>query len=426
MFHPDIIEEQRLKLEVANADGLGGAQLAPHSLREVDEWCYRLEGAVDGEGAMTRSLEPEEIKFILNELLICSIDYKYWLLHYGHINQEGVGVKRMGALKYTQELLLRKWAKIEMDIHMGVRDDALLSSVLKARQHGVSTLADTKLAHSMTFFPDLKGIMASAAADSTDHLWDIFTTALDRQPWWMKCEVEQRNNTFPEKIKLSNGALLVCAAGKSASGPSKEEAGRKRGQIGRGRTTALLHLSEISSWENPKQIDSALMPQVPNNPLVFGVFESTALGAHAWWQEHWKLCLEGVERNVPIFLPWYADPVKYRRRPPEGWQPSQQSVTYAHRIKSSSARWMDGASYSLSKEQLYWYEINRKAYERKDALSSFLEEFPADDEEAFQESQPSVFSALVQQRIRDGMRPLALVAEIAPIGDLQQTMQDFG
>jgi hypothetical protein len=86
---------------------------------------------------------------------------------------------------------------------------------------------------------------------------------------------------------------------------------------------------------------------------------------------------------------------------------------------------MDGEVYQLAKEQLCWYENERRKYEKKDALSNFLEEFPADDEEAFQESMPSLFSVQTQQRVRDNVRPLAAVLEIAPVGDLQKSSYDF-
>lgn len=425
MFHPDLVQRSISRLEQVFAEGLRGCPLEPHTIPEVDEWNMRLDGAIDAAGELRRPLEQVELAYILNETLLSLANFRYWLSRYAMINIDAVGIRRMTDLKFTQELFLRKLSKIEMDIAQGVREDGLLTSVLKARQGGISTIAECKIAHSLTFIPELKGIAAAAEPDTTDHLWDMMTTALDGQPWWMRVGVVRRNNTFPHRLLLSNKGMLTCAAGRSAAGPSKEETARKKGHIGRGRTTSLLHLSELSSWENPKQIDSALMPQVPENPQVFGVFESTALGSHSWWQAHWQLCKEGIERNVPVFLPWYADPLKYRRRAPEGWQPSSVSTTYAARIKASSSRWMDGVTYSLTKDQLYWYESQRRALEKKDMLSNFLEEFPADDEEAFQESMPSLFSVRTQQAIRDAARPLLSVVEIARVGDLQRVSYDF-
>jgi hypothetical protein len=79
-----------------------------------------------------------------------------------------------------------------------------------------------------------------------------------------------------------------------------------------------------------------------------------------------------------------------------------------------------GRRYSLTKDQLYWYESTRDYYEAKDQLQKFVEEVGAvDDDETFQHSGRSIFSGPTIQRIRENARPLAGVLEVGAWAELR-------
>jgi len=71
-------------------------------------------------------------------------------------------------------------------------------------------------------------------------------------------------------------------------------------------TVNLAHLSEISTWENPEQIDDSLLPAIPRTSRTLAIWESTARGRGNTWHDIWKLAKTGIGRLLPIFIPWYA------------------------------------------------------------------------------------------------------------------------
>jgi hypothetical protein len=126
--------------------------------------------------------------------------------------------------------------------------------------------------------------------------------------------------------------------------------------------------------------------------------------------------MSGKSRFTPIFIPWYAEPRKYRRRPPEGWRPKDTTLNHARRCEEQGARWLHHPV-RLTKEQLYWYEFTREDYEGQDALSDFLQEYAADPEECFQYSGRGLVPVKVQQEIADAARPLLAGLRIIPAAE---------
>lgn len=425
MYSPTVINAKLNRLiDAERARAILEGRLFPplvhgRPVREVREWTDRLaEAAPDSSSPLTRDLSPEELAFITSERLVCRCDFTYWAERYVRI-QSG-GFQSIPFIpNSTQRLILNRFAKVEEQIWSGEREDGLLADMLKARQLGGSTLAELCIVHRATLTANRRALVASdVPRPGALNLLTMFTTALDSLPWFMRPSVTQRVESFPGLLQFGHKSMVEFAASKSTRGKTGQ-----RGQLGRSGTYSLLHLSELSTWENPSQIDSALMPAVPEpEPEVFALFESTAKGENSWWQRHWNLSKSGSTRFVPIFIPWYAEPQKYRRRPPVTWSPSPSTQAHAEKVWQTSARWMEGRRVRLTPDQMYWYETRRAQYEANHELSVFLEEFPADDEEAFQATSNAVFSASVIQKIKDlaAHRELRAVVEIAPAWELQR------
>jgi hypothetical protein len=236
-------------------------------------------------------------------------------------------------------------------------------------------------------------------------------------PWWLK----------PRRVKFntgsywegSNKSTLRIAAGKSQRGGLQDKGGTK-GNIGRGKTFQLVHISEVSTWERPEQLKDALLWGVPRRPQTFCVFESTAKGRNDFWHNWWRDTDRGLTRFTNIFIPWYIEPDKYWLPAPDGWEPGPVATAHAELVERTSAGFLLGQTVRLSREQLYWYECEYRAAEEADDLGRFHEEMPAVPEEAFQHSGRSVFSHNVLERLSRQERTPIAVLHVEPMKDIAQ------
>ena len=279
-----------------------------------------------------------------------------------------------------------------------------------------STLCSSILCHRTTTHPHTFGLLASDVPDNSAFLYDMYERQLDHLPWWMLPGIDERVKN--DEIVFSTGSRLFVGASKSTRGADKlrrDSVDGRKGQLGRGRTIAVAHLSEMATWTNPTQVDFSFMPTVPYSPVVFVAKESTAQGwgPRNWWYTDWQLAKGGKGRTRAIFIPWYAEPSKYRLPAPLSWSPDDDTLAHARRAETLGPRWLHKAV-SLTRDQLFWYQNAREEADAKDLLGEFLQEFPADDEEAFQMSGRSIFTVKVIERIKAQARPICGMVDIRP------------
>jgi hypothetical protein len=419
MYHPQVVAATVRAFEARLRPA---SPLRPYSIPEVDEFLDSLRSAYDERGEPARPLLDAEQTFIVNETLLCKADFAYWAERYAWINTKGMELVRMFPLWESQRLILAKMAELELATFEGERDDGILILILKARQLGASSLAEACLVHRATTQTNVFGLVASDVPSSSSYLFAMFQRMVDNLPAFLCPLIRTVSRSFPEEIEFTTDTNIWCAAGASTRGTSKAQSERgSRGQIGRGKTLSLLHLSEVSGWNDPTQITGALEPTIPEpEPRVLAIYESTAKGSNSFWQRRWNLSKEGLTRFTATFIPWWIEVSKYRRRPPVSWSPSRSTIAYAERVLERSPHWTNGRSYQLSLEQMFWYETTRAAFEAEHALETFLEEYPADDDEAFQAVSSASLPATVLQRIIDESRPLLGAIEIASAAELQE------
>jgi hypothetical protein len=244
----------------------------------------------------------------------------------------------------------------------------------------------------------------------------MYERQLDHLPWWMKPGIVERVKN--DEIVYDTDSRLFVGASKSTRGADKtrrDSVDGKKGQLGRGRTVAVFHLSEIATWTNPQQIDSSFLPTVPYSPVVWGAKESTAQGwgPKNFWYQDWELSKAGKSRFQAVFIPWWAESTKYRLPAPLSWSPSDETLAHARRAEEYGPRWVH-RPVQLTRDQLFWYETVRAESEAKDLLAEFLQEYPSDDEEAFQMSGRSIFSVKTIERIKAQARSPIGCVEIKP------------
>lgn len=417
MYHEAVTNEIVSRLETAYR-----VTLHEYTPQEVLEWRERLADVVQPADPprdlkkrqrYTRPLTEEENAFILNEVLLGKAAFQYWAQRYAYINVEGSGIAPMFPLWESQKLILQEIARLERETFIGERNDGQLIALLKARQLGGSTLAEAMVAHRSTTQDHLFGLLAADVPEQTAYLFDMYERIVFNLPWYMR-PLAVEHTKSPGEIKYDGGTNVWSGSGKSTRGVEGQ-----RGELGRGRTVSTFHFTELSTWEETRQIGAAFLPAVPATLRTFGVLESSGRGRHNWWHTFWVNTRAGDTRFTPVFIPWYAERTKYTAPAPPGWSPSASTLSHAKKCEMTGPRWLR-RSVSLTRDQLYWYEKTRRAAEAEGQLSDFLENYCADDEEAFQFSGKSVFDVTVIQRILDRRREPAAVCEVGRNIDIQR------
>jgi hypothetical protein len=414
MIHPKVIDARREQINRALAEVLPPGGLREYPVGVVREFVdERLPKAFDPKtGKQTRAFSVEEQTFMLNEQLMGKINFPYWGERYWQINFQGQAIAPLYPLWESQNLILEAIGRVEWERFQSGHPDGILYLVLKARQLGASTLSEAIIGHRSTTYAHIFGLIASDEQDASAFLFDMYERGVERLPFYMRPTITEHVKN--DEMVYGTGSHVFV--GWSRAQRKSSETG-KRGQIGRGKTLSLGHLSELATWEQPEQIDSALMPAVPMTPLTFFALESTAQGRQNWWHKNWLEAKAGRSRYAAIFIPWYAERTKYWLPAPGGWTPTASTLAHARRAAEHGPRWMY-RPVALTREQLFWYEFTREKATRDGTLSKFLEEYPADDEEAFQHSGRSIFSLMVRERIRDQARPLRAVIEVESFREL--------
>lgn len=364
----------------------------------------------------TRPLTQDEQIFVANERLLTKIDYEYWATRYWMIQSEGQRLKPLFPLFESQQLILAELAMQEEKRWREGHPDGLLFNLLKGRQLGASTLVQSLLGHRTTTQTYVKGLIASdvPANSGSQGIFGMYELGFSHLPWWLKPAVQFWNTD--SHLVLKNGSSVIVESGKSMKGGLQDEGGQK-GQLGRSKTYSVAHLTELSTWEHPETIDDALMPAIPQTPRTLMGRESTAKGRHNWWHREWLVAEEGLGRCFNIFIPWYAERSKYWLPVPANWVPTDETLAFARRVQEKGPRYMRRAI-SLAPEQLVWYEQRRAEAVRKEQLYKFLEEYPAEPEEAFQYSGRSIFSIETMDRLEGQAKPMIDLWQVAPHSEL--------
>lgn len=426
MYHPAVVAARLAQILASPIGGAFKAQYGTSPAPLPADECHRrtrqLAAIWDAKkGTPSRRLTEEEQRFVTNERILSKIDYRYFAERYSFIIHPAKGLTPIFPLFTSQQLILDAIGRVEYARWQAGHPDGLLFNILKGRQLGASTLCQSILAHRVMTQTYTKGLIASDVPQNSGStgLFGMLELTVEHCPWWLK--PGEQYHTKDHHIVFTNHASVIVESGKSMKGALQDDGGSK-GQIGRSKTYSIAHLSELSTWENAGQIDDALMPAIPMTPRTFMAKESTAKGRHNWWHKEWLTTQAGNGRSFNIFIPWYAERSKYWAPCPTDWTPPDDVIAYAARVAQHGPRWMGGETYRLSKEQLYWYHLQRRAAEDKGTLYKFLEEYPAEPEEAFQYSGRSIFTPAEIDRLRNRQRPARLIYRVLPntlIADLR-------
>lgn len=374
-----------------------------HSIAEVAQANKHFNSLVHPEtGILLRNLKPDEKRWVQNEILICTCDFRYYADHYAFIFD-------------WQDRLVRFRPNIAQNISMDVWGEseeegrAISEMALKARQLGKTTITEIAIAHRVQFYHNVNAVVASSDPDKSKEMQKKMEVAWNNMPWFL----------MPTRTAGRQGEWIEF--GKQNSGVSIQH-GTQFSGIARGTTPTVAHLSEICDFSDPKElIDASLLRAMHESPWMFLVLESTAMGRKNWWHDQWLASVEGWhlgrERLRPVFLPWFIGSDLY---PSETWirsridalasyLPADLTVHHAERAReyvrrSPSLTKYLGSAWQMSKEQMFFWEVERERYAKKKELAQFYSEMPADDKEAFQNTNISVFDVEVISEYRENTK----------------------
>lgn len=388
-----------------------------HSESQIEHAIGHFKDLYDPEQRrLKRPLKPDEAAFIKNERRLCALDFRdYWLPNYAYIVNWAKQPQKFTP-NVAQQIVMDLWAERE------AQGLAIWMQQLKARRLGVSTISELAVGHRFQFVPYSNCVVASADPDKTVQMAGMIKFCLDNQPWWLLPDVTKVKAGIPIEHGKINTTLTA-------------EAGNQFTGVARGSTPNIVHLSELCEWQDAEDlVDGALMRAIIDTPDVFGILESTGGGVGNWWHRTWEQNKRDYQRArarvIPVFLPWYVGTDLYpseadlRARPiPADWQPSDRSIHHAERarayVRTNPLLFKHLAKHDrdwrLSREQMWFREIEYETAKEKKQLNIFLAELCADDFEAFQSTNIPVVDQEVLMSYQERTRqPIGVYTIIGP------------
>ena len=368
------------------------------------EWIAHLDSLWDKEKKeLLRDLNTEEIRWITNEIQLSKIDFMYWAERYCVFADEVRNIHRLGPLWESQKILMERVSALQekayAEVARGETTEGIRIIMHKARQLGATLISQAIVQHRCNFNGFVTALIASSDPKKTDLVYSRNKIMWENMPWWMQGGLKRQSEEFGMVWEMDSRIILQHGA---------QESG-----IGHGETWEMATCSEIASWLNPSTLSFDLFPALARSPKCFAMMESTARGVGNWWHDFTNQAREGETNFEYIFVPWYIEAKRYRKTPPEGWEPSETTTSHAAMVEVTSPMFTRGNyTVRLSREQLYWYEKERSQYYLEGKLSAFLASYCATPEESFQHSGEGAFSVEVLDAMQRSVRPPVLVGEL--------------
>ena len=373
MYSPKIVENSVRKISDAS-----GIRLKRYTTDACIELADHIDSAYSKETKQyTRDLSREELDFIRNEQLMCSVDFLYWAKRYARIKTKRPG-KPERYCPWDSQLMLHE-LMVGLEDTCEARRDGIMICNLKARQLGMSTVYEMVLSHKAFFTHGFNGLLAADDPNQSEFLFGMMERIYDNLPEFLR----------PLRTFHVKGAQMVF---RSMDSMIIVQHGNLRADIGRGKTVHGVHLSELEKWENTEQIDSGLMPALPRLPTTMAFFESTGEYRGSWWHAFCNDSMDEANRFTMFFVPWYAEPNTYSKPAPSGWKPDELSKAHARQVERDSPKWMRGRTCQLSRDQLFFWEFTRNEYAKNGKTGMFFCEYASSPQEAFRSANSSVFT----------------------------------
>jgi len=303
----------------------------------------------------------------------------------------GIGVFRPWE---SQEILIRLIAKLEehnMDyFERGYPCDGILICDSKGgRQLGHTAISRAISMHRMIGWPYTRCMGASVDEDKINELYDRDKLIVDNLPFYL--QPAGWGSAGGGYDKKGEHILLDTLGSKILYQHSKQQSG-----LGTGRQFDVSHLTEVSQWAYAsRMIEIDFLPTIPQHPYSFCLLETTPYGRNNWWHE-WseRVRKRKIPRWAYLYIPFYAEPKKYRRHPPDGWNPNEQTKEMAWKVFKTSPEFV-GKAVTLERDVMYWWESSYNEHMANNTLNFFLSNYSITPEQSFQHTTRSALSTAI-------------------------------
>lgn len=164
--------------------------------------------------------------------------------------------------------------------------------VLKARQKGISTLAEAYIFWRTTYRRNRKSAVIAHVRDATDNLWDMTNRYYKNVPSYLQPKLKHQN-AKELSFELIESEMIFWTA--------------ETGDVGSSHTVQDLHASELSKWRDAKTSLVAVLQTIPDEPNTLVIMESTAKGFGDEFYNRWQMAKKKESNYVAIFLSWLID-----------------------------------------------------------------------------------------------------------------------
>ena len=237
--------------------------------------------------------------------------------------------------------------------------------ILKGRQQGISTYVGGRFYKKVSTSNGVLAFIVTHEDAATSNLFGMTKRYHDNNLPDFKPATGTANANELRFSRLDSGYKIATAGARSA---------------GRSNTIQYLHASEFDFWPDASanEVWKGLAEAVPNEPNTEIVIESTADKPGGRFHRAWMAAKRGESGYMALFIPWFFHE-EYRATPEKKWRPPKAFEEYM-------------VLYGLDMEQLYWAWDKNRSMAMLDGLGSdefcigFKREYPATDDEAFEEA----------------------------------------
>lgn len=365
----------------------------PEQSWELTEYLNKLKSdgkLYDASGNFARK---DYAAFVRNERILFQQDF-FYALRYFTIERDGVEGGGIGPFSQTfweaQQILLDLIAKLEeRNIDQYERgfpcDGILICDNKGGRQLGHTMIGRAICMHRLVGWPHTREMSASVDEDKVMELYTRDKLMLDNLPFFLKPTGWGEQTGYDKKgehiqFGEEHGSRILYQHAKQQSG------------LGTGRQFDVNHNTEVSQWPYPKMLEIDFFPTLPQHPYTFSLQETTPQGRKNWWFQWSEKVRRGrIPRWAYLYIPFYAEPKKYRRQPPEGWNPNESTSQLAWKVYNTSKEFV-GKQVTLSREQLYWWESSYNEAMENNSLNLFLSNYSITPEQSFQHTSISAIN----------------------------------
>ena len=261
--------------------------------------------------------------------------------------------------------------------------------VLKARQLGVSTLAEGLIFHDTATSFNIDSLIVAHVEEATANLFKMTKMFYEELPGPLKPMLKASNaqellfenptKRAMEKLRqpgLRSRIRCITAGGRGA---------------GRSYTAQNLHASEVAFWPGDvSETWAGVMQAVPSEPGTTVIVESTANG-YNWFKDFWDAAVRGENDFAPVFFTWHEEP-GYRMAAPPGFEATaeERELQELHGVDDGQLSWRR------------WCISNNCGGDP----DKFRQEYPASPDEAFISTGKPVFDNGAVIRRREEVRGL--------------------